>query len=139
MRLQRTLCYSDVDAMLYAALCNGENGDNGVPEGDSPILFGPCLARRPESGQPPAAAVATDYTAMQWLPGLKQRCVPCLVDSAASFRVIYERPEIGFALLPQKRTADAVWQYLETSGGRGDSLLLAESPHYRLYQKRKDR
>ena len=43
--------------------------------------------------RPAGEAIATDYLPMRWMPGLEQRYVPCPIESAASFRATYERPE----------------------------------------------
>ena len=91
-----------------------------------------------DPSQAAGEAIATDYLPLQWTPGLAHRYVACPIESAAAFRATYERPDVGFALLHQTHTAPEVWQYLAASGG-GSSRLLAETGHYRLYQKRNDR
>jgi hypothetical protein len=80
------------------------------------------------------AGIVTDYLAAPWLPGLERRFIMCPPENAAAFREIYRRPEIGLALLHQKRTPPETWQYLEASG-EGKSRLIAQTPMYRLYEK----
>ena len=71
--------------------------------------------------------------------GLERRFVACGSDKLASFQAVYQRPEIGFALVHQTHTSAEVWRYLAAAEARGSSRLLAESHYYRLYQKRADR
>jgi hypothetical protein len=110
--LQRAVGCSDVNAMLYAMLGTGDR---------------------------PGVAVATDYLPLQWVPGLEHRYVACGSERLASFQAVYQRPEIGFALVHQTHTSAEVWRYLAAAEARGSSRLLAESRYYRLYQKREDR
>jgi hypothetical protein len=104
--------HSDVDALLYAALASGD--------------------RRP-------AAVASDYLPLDWLPGLEHRLVACRSERLASFQAVYQRPEIGFALVHRNNTSAEVWRYLGAAEARGSSRLLGATRYYCLYQKREQR
>ncbi len=111
--LQRAVGRRDVNAMLYAATDEYDRD------------------RRPAA----AVAIATDYLPLQWAPGLERHFVACGSESLASFRAVYQRPEIGFALVHQEHTAPEVWQYLAAAEARGSSRLVSSAGHYCLYQK----
>jgi hypothetical protein len=79
--------------------------------------------------------IATDYLAMPWLPELSEHGLRCTADTLESFRLVYDKADVKYALLYKGHTCPQVQQYLATAGGPGDSQLLFDLSVYRLYKK----
>jgi hypothetical protein len=110
-RLQRTVGMPEVNEQLYA-----------------------YDARQKIDGQ-----IASDYLALPWVPGLAQRGVSCTADTLKSFRRVYDRPDVKYALIYKGRTCPEVQQYLQAAGGAGDSEVLFDLKIYRFYRKKEGR
>ena len=111
-RLQRAVGRSDVNAMLYAVL-----GD-----------------RRPDR----AAAVATDYLPLQWVPGLERRFVACRSESLAAFRAVYDVRKSASPWCTKTKPRPRCGSILRGRGPRQQPAA-GRARYYRLYQKRESR
>jgi hypothetical protein len=79
--------------------------------------------------------VVTDYPLLGWLPELDRHYRPLESGDMTAFRSVYERPEVGFALMHKNQAASPIGLYLEESCRSGASHVALESDHYRLFRK----
>ena len=73
---------------------------------------------------PNEAAIATDYQAMRWLPELGPRSVECSCSGLPSFRAIFDRADVRYALVRTAGAADEVRALLQ---GQNIAQLVFES------------
>jgi hypothetical protein len=82
-----------------------------------------------------ASDIASDYYCLGWLPQLNRHYRLCSSLDLPSFLAVYERPEVGYALMHKTSAAAAVQDYIERAGSEGKLRLVFDTRYYRLYEK----